>query len=85
MNIIKYLFFTILFFNNISYASNIRISGSSTVYPFMSFIAEEYATKHKVKAPLVESIGTGGGFKIFCANNHRNSADIANASRNTIP
>lgn len=82
MNIKKYLFFSLLFLTSkIIYADNLRISGSSTVYPFMSFISEEYAAKYKIKAPIVESVGTGGGFKLFCAENQSNSSHLTNASR----
>lgn len=58
-------------------ASNLKIAGSSTIYPFSAFVAEEYAAVRNTKTPIVESIGTGGGFKIFCDG----KSDIANASR----
>lgn len=59
------------------YAQDLKIAGSSTVYPFSTFVAEEYALIKKVKTPIVESLGTGGGFKVFC----ENISDVANASR----
>ena len=43
-------------------AADLKIAGSSTVYPFTSFVAEEYAAIHNTKTPIVESLGTGGGF-----------------------
>lgn len=55
----------------------LKIAGSSTVYPFTSFVAEEFASLKNTATPIVESIGTGGGFKIFC----EGKIDIANASR----
>ncbi|TQR61310.1 PstS family phosphate ABC transporter substrate-binding protein [Campylobacter troglodytis] len=58
-------------------AAELKIAGSSTVYPFTSFVAEEYAITKKVKTPIVESLGTGGGFKVFC----EGKTDISNASR----
>ncbi len=59
----------------------IRIVGSSTVFPYSQAAAEEYAKKTGKKAPVVESTGTGGGFKVFCAGNGEDSPDISNASR----
>ncbi|BEK37321.1 phosphate-binding protein [Campylobacter coli] len=58
-------------------AADLKIAGSSTVYPFTSFVAEEYAAIHNTKTPIVESLGTGGGFKVFC----EGITDISNASR----
>ncbi|HEF1344113.1 TPA: substrate-binding domain-containing protein [Campylobacter coli] len=58
-------------------AADLKIAGSSTVYPFTSFVAEEYAAIHNTKTPIVESLGTGGGFKVFC----EGVTDISNASR----
>lgn len=58
-------------------AADLKIAGSSTVYPFTSFVAEEYASIKNTKTPIVESLGTGGGFKVFC----EGTTDISNASR----
>ncbi|MDR3515834.1 MAG: PstS family phosphate ABC transporter substrate-binding protein [Azospirillaceae bacterium] len=59
----------------------IRIVGSSTVYPFSTVVAENFGKMGKFKAPVVESVGTGGGFKLFCAGVGPQHPDIANASR----
>jgi phosphate transport system substrate-binding protein len=59
----------------------IRIVGSSTVYPFTTVVAEEFGRTTKFKTPIVESTGTGGGLKLFCASVGVDSPDIANASR----
>jgi phosphate transport system substrate-binding protein len=59
----------------------IKIVGSSTVYPFSSAVAEELGATTKFPTPVVESTGSGGGLKLFCASNDRNSPDITNASR----
>jgi phosphate transport system substrate-binding protein len=59
----------------------IRIVGSSTVYPFATVVAEELGRNTKFKTPIVESTGTGGGFKLFCAGVGVDHPDIANASR----
>ncbi|MDI1364760.1 MAG: substrate-binding domain-containing protein [bacterium] len=56
-------------------------AGSSTVFPFSTRTAENYAKKTGKKAPKVESLGTGGGFKLFCGGVGEGFPDIANASR----
>ncbi len=56
-------------------------AGSSTVFPFATRVAENYARKSGKKAPKVESLGTGGGIKIFCNGMGEASPDIADASR----
>src|SRR3546814_4848462 len=43
----------------------IRIVGSSTVFPYTQAVSEEFANKSSFSAPVVESTGTGGGMKIF--------------------
>ena len=63
-------------------AREIRIVGSSTVFPFSSSVAENYGQKYPSRPPpIVESTGTGGGFKLFCAGTGLQHPDIANASR----
>ena len=59
----------------------IRIVGSSTVYPFTTAVAESFGKASGMKTPVVESTGTGGGIKLFCAGVGEDSPDIANASR----
>ena len=59
----------------------LHIVGSSTVYPFSTAVAEEFGKSGKFKTPIVESTGTGGGIKLFCAGVGDDSPDIANASR----
>ncbi|MDR3437745.1 substrate-binding domain-containing protein, partial [Telmatospirillum sp.] len=41
----------------------IRIVGSSTVYPFATTVAENFGKTSGFKTPVVESTGSGGGFK----------------------
>lgn len=62
----------------------LQITGSSTVYPFVSTIAETFGRETKFKTPVVESIGTGGGFKIFCQGIGSNFPDFTNASRSIL-
>jgi len=59
----------------------IKIVGSSTVYPFSSYTAEALGSTTKFKTPVVESTGSGGGMKLFCAGNGMDTPDITNASR----
>jgi phosphate transport system substrate-binding protein len=59
----------------------IRIVGSSTVYPFTTTVSEQFGKKTGAKTPIVESTGTGGGFKLFCAGTGENQPDATNASR----
>lgn len=59
----------------------ISIVGSSTVYPFSTAVAEQFGKTSNFKTPKIESTGTGGGFKLFCAGNGVDTPDIANASR----
>jgi phosphate transport system substrate-binding protein len=58
----------------------IRIVGSSTVYPFATAVAERLGRSGH-KTPVIESTGTGGGFKLFCAGVGVSHPDITNASR----
>lgn len=60
----------------------IRAVGSSTVYPFSTAVAEMFVQANPgMKAPIIESTGTGGGMKLFCAGVGAQHPDIANASR----
>ena len=59
----------------------IRIVGSSTVYPFATSVAEEFGKTSGFKTPVVESTGSGGGLKLFCSGVGADYVDIANASR----
>ncbi len=58
----------------------IKIVGSSTVFPYTQAVAEEFANKGGT-APTVESTGTGGGMKIFCKGIGEAYPDITGASR----
>lgn len=59
----------------------IKIVGSSTVFPYSQAVAEEYANKSGKAAPVLELTGTGGGFKAFCGGIGEGFADITGASR----
>ena len=59
----------------------ISIVGSSTVYPFSTVVAERFGKTSGKATPKVESTGTGGGMKLFCAGVGTDHPDITNASR----
>lgn len=59
----------------------IYIVGSSTVFPFSTAVAEQFGKGSGFKTPKVESTGTGGGMKLFCAGVGVQHPDITNASR----
>ncbi|MEK9661806.1 MAG: substrate-binding domain-containing protein, partial [Alphaproteobacteria bacterium] len=59
----------------------IRIVGSSTVFPFSTTVAENFGKSTSFKTPVVESTGSGGGMKLFCAGVGQEHPDITNASR----
>jgi phosphate transport system substrate-binding protein len=61
--------------------SQIRIVGSSTVFPYTQAVAEQFAGMTGNPAPVVESTGTGGGMQIFCEGVGPNTPDITGASR----
>ncbi len=68
----------------VTYAASrdyISIVGSSTVYPFATVVAEQFGRSTKFKTPKIESTGSGGGLKLFCAGIGVQHPDITNASR----
>lgn len=62
--------------------SQVRIVGSSTVYPFTTAVAEQLGRRlPDTLAPIVESTGTGAGMKLFCQGVGARYPDVENASR----
>ena len=59
----------------------IRVVGSSAVYPFAATVAERFSFHEDNRTPIIESIGTGGGFKVFCSGIGPEHPDIVAASR----
>ncbi|NBV63579.1 MAG: PstS family phosphate ABC transporter substrate-binding protein [Planctomycetes bacterium] len=55
----------------------IRVDGSSTVYPITEAVAEDFSKAAKGVRTTVGVSGTGGGFKRFC----KGETDISDASR----
>ena len=66
-------------------AQKIKIVGSSTVAPFSSTVAEQFGAISEHHAPVVETTGTGGGFKAFCHSIGPDEPSIVNASRKIKP
>ncbi|MEO1292011.1 MAG: PstS family phosphate ABC transporter substrate-binding protein [Pseudomonadota bacterium] len=66
---------------NAAARDQIRIVGSSTVFPFATAVAEQFGKTTSFKTPIVESTGSGGGLKLFCAGVGTEHPDITNASR----
>jgi len=60
-----------------SLKGEIRVDGSSTVYPITEAVAEDFSKAAKGVRTTVGVSGTGGGFKRFC----KGETDISNASR----
>ena len=56
----------------------INIVGSSTVYPFATVVAEQFGKSTAYKTPKIESTGSGGGLKLFCAGVGVEHPDITN-------
>ena len=71
----------VLFTTSVVAGDNIKIVGSSTVYPFTTVVSEKFGKGSKFGTPIVESTGTGGGMKLFCAGIGANSPSVTNASR----
>ena len=72
----------VFMFSFTSHARNqISVVGSSTVYPFSTVVAENFGRDTGMKTPKIESTGSGGGMKLFCAGLGVNHPDITNSSR----
>ena len=63
----------------------IKIVGSSTVAPFSTTVAEQFGAISEFPTPIVETTGTGGGFKAFCNGIGPDQPSISNASRPIKP
>src|SRR5918993_5652373 len=73
---------TALSLSGMAEARSMRAVGSSTVYPFAKQVAERVARANpRLGTPIIESVGTGAGIKLFCAGVGERFPDVANASR----
>lgn len=61
--------------------NQVRVVGSSTVFPYSQAAAEQFAGLTGARAPVVEATGTGGGLKVFCGGLGTRFPDVAGASR----
>ena len=59
----------------------IKVVGSSTVFPFATAVAEQFGRTSDFKTPVIESTGSGGGLKLFCAGVGLGHPDVTNSSR----
>lgn len=75
--------FTALALSNTAFAQRqeIRIVGSSTVFPFTSTVIERFSQSTNFSAPIIESTGTGGGMRLFCSGVGESTPDFTGASR----
>ncbi|MEO6198518.1 MAG: substrate-binding domain-containing protein [Sphingomicrobium sp.] len=62
-------------------SNDLRIVGSSTVYPFTKAVAEDFMRANAGINVTVESTGTGAGMKLFCAGVGSKFPDVEDASR----
>jgi phosphate transport system substrate-binding protein len=66
--------------------NEIRVVGSSTVYPFSKIIAADFVrSSDDFRSPIIETNGTGGGMKLFCGGVGPQYPDVENASRRMEP
>lgn len=66
-------------------SGQLRIVGSSTVYPFAASVAEHFGKAGDFRTPVVEATGTGAGFKLFCEGTDESHPYITDASRAMLP
>ncbi|MEY2924977.1 MAG: hypothetical protein RLZZ337_1525 [Bacteroidota bacterium] len=59
---------------------NVQVTGSSTVLPYATIVAEAFGENFGFKTPVVEGGGSGAGRKRLCEGTGPNTVDIANSS-----
>ena len=59
----------------------VQVTGSSTVLPYSTIVAELFGENAGFPTPVVEGGGSSAGIKKFCEGVGENTADIANSSR----
>ena len=62
-------------------SAQLKIVGSSTVYPFTTAVAEDFQRANPGISVIVESTGTGAGVKLFCGGVGGQFPDMVDASR----
>lgn len=76
--------FATLCFGSVAFSDRsetVNVVGSSTVYPFAASVAESFGESYGYNTPVIESTGSGGGMKLFCAGVGLEHPDVTNASR----
>ena len=58
----------------------VQVTGSSTVLPYATIVAEAFGENFEFPTPVVEGGGSGAGRKKFCEGVGENTVDIANSS-----
>ncbi|QGR02236.1 phosphate ABC transporter substrate-binding protein [Ehrlichia ruminantium] len=64
-----------------SNSQHIHVVGSSTAFPFIAAIAEEFGRFSDYGTPIIESVGSGMGFSMFCQGVGKSTPDIVMSSR----
>lgn len=59
---------------------SIQVTGSSTVLPYATIVAEAFGENFGFPTPVVEGGGSGAGRKKLCEGTGENTVDIANSS-----
>jgi phosphate transport system substrate-binding protein len=59
---------------------NVQITGSSTVLPYATIVAEAFGENFDFPTPVVEGGGSGAGRKKLCEGVGETTVDIANSS-----
>ena len=59
---------------------NVQVTGSSTVLPYATIVAESFGENFDFPSPVVEGGGSGAGRKKLCEGVGENTVDIANSS-----
>ncbi len=58
----------------------VQVTGSSTVLPYATIVAEAFGENFDFPSPVIEGGGSGAGRKKFCEGVGENTVDIANSS-----
>ena len=82
---VRFLFsilcFSILTIPQADARDRIRIVGSQEAMPFMETVAQTFSVKSANRAPVLETTGSGNGFRLFCGGIGFDNPDIILTSR----
>ena len=70
---------------NVAARDNVQISGSSTVLPYATIVAEAFGENFDFPTPVVSGGGSGAGRAMLCEGVGVNTIDIANSSSKMKP